>query len=373
MAFADSTKARNSETVGVKLGAPGATAPLVVLTAEERLLELVLPVCAAAGAEPVVHPDPGAARADWGTATAVLVGVDQAEPLAAAVLPQRIGVFVVGEQADAEQVVGCSGPLGAAVALLPAGSRRLVSALVEAKAARHGLTVSVVPGSGGAGASTFAAALAYAAAWSGRRSLLVDLDPWSGGVDLLLGLEQSPGWRWPRLAAAEGNLGDLTGHLPSVDGVDVLAPARGREFVDLDTGAVRAVLRSARRTHDLVVVDSGRGLDAGRREALLQSAVTLLVADLTLRGLAAAARVRDALSTSCTDLRLVARTGSHKAIDAATAADRLGLPLLTRVPDDAAAAAAAERGEPPARSPRSRLGRCCEAVLAAILPTWTAA
>ena len=27
---------------------------------------------------------------------------------------------------------------------------------------------------------------------------LVDLDPMGGGLDLLLGAESTPGWRWPR-------------------------------------------------------------------------------------------------------------------------------------------------------------------------------
>ena len=45
--------------------------------------------------------------------------------------------------------------------------------------------------------------------------MLIDADPRSGGLDLLLGAERTAGWRWPRLATARGHLGDLTGQLPT--------------------------------------------------------------------------------------------------------------------------------------------------------------
>ncbi len=59
-----------------------------------------------------------------------------------------------------------------------------------------GTVVAVIGGRGGAGASLFAVALAQAAS----DSLLVDVDPWAGGIDLVVGAEATPGVRWPDLA-----------------------------------------------------------------------------------------------------------------------------------------------------------------------------
>ena len=62
--------------------------------------------------------------------------------------------------------------------------------------------LAVVGGSGGVGASTFAAALATAAA----PATLIDLDPVSGGIDVLLGIEDVPGARWSGLRLEGGRL-----------------------------------------------------------------------------------------------------------------------------------------------------------------------
>ena len=66
----------------------------------------------------------------------------------------------------------------------------------------RGEVVAVIGGCGGAGASLFAVALAQAA----TDALLVDLDPWGGGIDLLVGGEATPGLRWPDLALQGGRL-----------------------------------------------------------------------------------------------------------------------------------------------------------------------
>jgi hypothetical protein len=72
--------------------------PLVV-TADPLLLDDLLRVCAAAGVEPEVAADVGAARRSWPSASLVLVGTDipraTAEPEAPPV-QRRPGVFLVG-------------------------------------------------------------------------------------------------------------------------------------------------------------------------------------------------------------------------------------------------------------------------------------
>ena len=67
---------------------------------------------------------------------------------------------------------------------------------------RRGAVIAVIGGRGGAGASVFATALAQSA----PDALLIDADPWSGGIDLVLGTESETGLRWPDLALQGGRL-----------------------------------------------------------------------------------------------------------------------------------------------------------------------
>lgn len=90
---------------------------------------------------------------------------------------------------------------------MPAQEHDLIRDLAEAAetvrdTALRGQVVAVIGGCGGAGASWFSVALARVA----TDALLVDLDPWGGGIDLLLGAEGVSGLRWPDLAVQGGRL-----------------------------------------------------------------------------------------------------------------------------------------------------------------------
>ncbi len=65
-----------------------------------------------------------------------------------------------------------------------------------------GPVIGVVGGCGGIGATTFAAVLATVLA----PSVLVDLDPSAGGIDVLLAAESQPGPRWSGLRLEGGRL-----------------------------------------------------------------------------------------------------------------------------------------------------------------------
>lgn len=91
-----------------------------------------------------------------------------------------------------------------------------------------GNVIAFVPTSGGVGSSTLAAAVAVRAAAAGRTVVAVDLDPLAGCLDVVFGLEQEPGWRWPELADVAGvvdGLG-LADELPVSCGVPVLSGRR---------------------------------------------------------------------------------------------------------------------------------------------------
>jgi len=78
--------------------------------------------------------------------------------------------------------------------------------------------IGVVGGTGGSGASVLAAALSVSSARRGHSTVLVDADPMSGGLDLVLGCENLTGARWQHLTDVTGVLAadDLRTALPSI-------------------------------------------------------------------------------------------------------------------------------------------------------------
>jgi len=263
-------------------------------------------------------------------------------------------------------VVNWSLPLGAAVLTLPEGASRLASVLADAggQAAGGGELLCVVGGSGGVGASTCAAGLAWVGARTGVPTMLLDADPYGGGLDLLVGAERVDGWRWPRLATARGHLGDLSGQLPQVDGVDILSMARGGADIGApDAEQMTAVLLSAIRSHGLIVVDIPRGLGPAARAIVRRADRVLLVVQADIRGIAAGREMVRELEPACRELSLVVRLGRSVSLDAETVATGLALPLAGTIAEDPSLVAAAECGDPPARSARSPLARTCREIL----------
>ena len=225
----------------------------------------------------------------WAAAGAVFIADTLAEQVAGRGLPHRGEVFLVGT--DEATLAAWSAPLAARVIGLPAGAAWLGVVLAgDQVAAGRAPVVAVLGGSGGVGASTLAGALACLAAARRAPAALVDADVVGGGIDLLLGAEQADGWRWPRLSGAEGHVGDLRPYLPVVDGVSLVSMARG-PTVDLARDPLAAIVASLRRAHDIVVVDPGRGLAVGSREALRLATRVLLLVEAGVRGVAAAGEV----------------------------------------------------------------------------------
>ena len=197
------------------------TAPLLV-TADETLLDELLRLSAAAGTTPdVAHDVPAALRA-WAKAPLVLVGADLAELLGRAAPARRDAVFVVLLGPSPDAVFASALAVGAeSVAELPRSEGWLVERLTDVvdTGPARGLTIGVVGGSGGSGATTWACALAQVAGRSGP-SVVVDLDPWGPGVDRVLGLDVVDGVRWEALGHTTGRLSAraLRDSLPRRDG-----------------------------------------------------------------------------------------------------------------------------------------------------------
>ncbi len=337
------------------------TPGIVLLTRDEAVADAVLATAAALTAPTELLEDVETFVRRWATADVVLVGGDCAAAVASAAPRRRGRVYVVGF--DAEELGAWSAPIGAEVIPLPRGLASLSAAMSEDGGASSPV-VAVVGGSGGVGASTLAAGLALAAARRGTSCALVDIDPLGGGLDLLLGAERTPGWRWPRLAGARGEVSDVRPFLPEVEGVAVVSMARAADAAPPSAEAVQAVLSSLARQADLVVLDTGRSpLPAARQQVrLAQPAV--LVAGSDVRAVAACAETRRALDLA--GARVVVRTRPGARVPPAMIADALDLPLLGVVPDDRQLARAALEGEPPGWR-RGPWARAVEGLVEAIL------
>ncbi len=210
--------------------------------------------------------------------------------------------------------------------------------------------IGVLGASGGVGASTLAATLAWRAGRRGQ-TVLVDGHLGGGGIDVTAGVEHLPGLRWGDLAELRGRADGVLAELPEDRGVRVLAAGRGsapqrrsvpdRAVLDVvDTVAAAAT----------VVLDLPRGGSLCER-LVERCGVVLVVAGLHVRALAdldAAVEVLlDVPETAPAEIALVTRGPRAGAGLAEVVEGQLGLPHLAHVADETGVARAAERGEWP--------------------------
>jgi secretion/DNA translocation related CpaE-like protein len=324
------TSPRGTDTAGI----PGVLAVL----ADSSLRDEVDRVTAAVGAR-VVHaavvsllgsssPTP-VSRQTWSAAAAVVLDETAASRCSKAALPRRSHVVLVSAAAPAPATWAAAIAIGAQqVLMLPAQEGELVRELADAgedaDGRRRGEVIAVVGGRGGAGVSMFAAALAQTA----KDALLVDLDPWGGGIDLLLGGESAPGLRWPDLAVQSGRLNwpAVQEALPRRRGVSVLSGTRCA--VELESRPVEAVIDAGRRGGATVICDVPRRLTDAAQTALETADLVVLVSPCDVRACAATATIAPVLSVVNPNIGLVVRGPSPGGLRAADVAATAGIPLL---------------------------------------------
>lgn len=263
--------------------------------------------------------------------------------------------FVVTASPDAA-------PPGAFV--LPAQAADLLRALGalslrgEPDAAAAGAVIAVVGAAGGAGASTLAAAVCIRA---GAGSVLIDAHPRSGGLDLLLGIEEVPGARWGEIELGEGVIAraDLLRALPATASqVGVLTSARTM-IVDpfpLREDDIDAAV-AACASDGVTVVDAPAGAIPTRCD------FAGIVVPAQLRPAAAAASIVAQCDAAGVDHGLIVRDCAWASLNPAELERVTGSRVLARVRTCRGLARAVERGGLPARLPRT-LANAADAVLA---------
>lgn len=295
--------------------------PPVLVSRDPTLIEAVEATALALGVELRLVKGREQLRELWPTASLRLLGADQATRATGLEVPA--GTWLIGF--DSPELLRISAELSIPALLLPDHAPRLAEALAAGGPARNEAAVVAMTGaSGGLGVSSLCVAVATRAAEAGLRVVAVELAR-GGGLDLLFGAESRPGMTWDDLHQARGEIGDLTEHLATVDRVQVLPHGR-RMAVEPDRAAVESVLRTLRRSHDLVVVDAGGG---ERCPWLGRQAMTVLVVGADVSSVAAARTWRNG------GAGVVVRCGRGRALPPGTVAEALGVPLLGQVRDDA--------------------------------------
>ena len=342
-------------------------ATLLIVSADAHLVAELTRLSAAAGVQPDVVADPAAAVRAWTTAGLVLVGADIAGLLGGLGPPRRDQVHVVALGPPPSSAFADALACGAqSVVAVPDDAPLLVELLTDVGdgSVRVAVTVGVVGGAGGVGATVFATALASACA-ERVHTLIIDADVLGSGVDQVLGLDGVEGVRWDALLATTGRLGAraLRDALPRRDGLAVLGWPRDHR-PEVDARASREVLSAACRGFDVVVLDLPRYPHTLATELVPRCDLVLLVSTLTVPAVAAAARVADRLPPAATHLVL---RGSAAGVDPAEASRFLGLPVAAVMAGQRRLDEGVSLGVGPVRGRRGPLARASRAVAADVV------
>jgi len=336
--------------------------PLVV-TDDPEVLDAVVRLAATRATEVLVVADSDSIQRSWMSAPLVIIGIEQLARIAQMKLQRRARIVVVSVTESDAVTERRAWQHAVAVGVehvveLPEGEQWLLDAFDDSGGSA-GQIITVVGGSGGAGASTCAVNLAVTARALGHTAALVDLDPWSGGLDLLMGAERAPGLRWSALQGVNGRISsraladscvNVAGvHVVSCDASDVCAEP-----------AVYAVLDALQRGYQRVVVDLPGPTAPSARDVLGRSHRVLLVVRAHIHAAASAGRVARWIRECGHNPELVV-VNAAKGLLPREIADALELPLVAAMPYVPSMSSRSDAGELP--SLPSTYRKECEGVI----------
>ncbi|WP_165164831.1 septum site-determining protein Ssd [Corynebacterium qintianiae] len=339
------------------------TSPILIAVDDVTVHSEATHLAAAAGRAVVdAGTDPGAFQRHFDSSFAVLIDADAPAPL-----HNRSGIFVVGGDAAAIASQHAARPEAEAAFVLPAQAADLLRALGSMARSpgiprEEGKVVAVVGAAGGSGTSTLGASLCRARTQS-HAPTLVDAHRYSGGIDLLLGIEERVGARWGDIAVGEGAIAreDIRRALPSTpDGIAVLTSSRTtiRDPFVLDTPALERTVAALGAT-GLTVVDCPARLVPQRCD------LAVIVTPGEVRAAAAAARIAAELAAQSVPGVIVARRRTWSGLTASDIERVTKVHVVAEVPDAPGLTRKVETGGLPRHLPRG-IGRAAAQVLAEV-------
>lgn len=352
---------------------------LLLVTTDLRLINNTKTLVDSLGFDVRVAESPLIARDLWEGAAFVLVGSDLAGKCLENLVPRRSRLIVVhtksetglgiAPESDSERNIWRHAvALGAENVLeLPTANFWLTEVLSEVAipgpVERISSTnvISVVAGSGGVGSSTFAAILATEAVTRGMSAVVIDLDQFGGGIDLILGAEEIPGTRWCDIDPGSGRISadTLAAALPRANGVAFLSQSRSCTG-DLSVETVAAVIDAARRAFDLVVLDLPREHSECNQLLIGQSVVTCVITRNHVRSIAASIAVSQWGGKFGSNVHFVLISDS-KGLSLPDVSAALGCQDLTEIAFMPAMTTRADEGDPPGTNSGYR--QVCEGLL----------
>jgi secretion/DNA translocation related CpaE-like protein len=293
----------------------------------------------------------------------VLVGADQAPAIVAVAPDARRQTYVVTLGTPPDAAFPLALALGARqVVDVSVSAGWLVELLTDVTEDRpeRAVVVGVIGATGGAGATTLACALGQWAQRSGDTAV-IDCDPQGPGLDRVLGLELTAGFRWDALCTTAGRISAraLREALPRRERLGVLSWYVDAAPQSLQAFAVREALSAARRGHHTVVLDLPRTPDLLVDELAARCDRLLVVTVASVLGVAGAARMR-ARFAEHPGVGLVLRGEALRAEEVSRA---VRLPVLAQMREQRGIAESIDLGLGPLRSGRGPLARACQEVL----------
>ena len=220
------------------------------------------------------------------------------------------------------------------IATIPESRDWLIENLSEPQLTK-GLSVAIVPASGGAGASLLSCGLAFHARQVFTDVALVDLDQSSASLDITFGLENQAGMRWHDFSELSGSISgsDIYRSLPSRDCVGLLTHG---QLNSAETSIPRnLILEKLKEACDLVVIDFPKTSDkCFLLDAISDCDLVLVATTATVRGCASAKRSIAGLAGHAKNIELVVRNVPGSNLDPMQIAELLNTPLASVINTD---------------------------------------
>ncbi|APT83876.1 septum site-determining protein Ssd [Corynebacterium aquilae] len=239
---------------------------------------------------------------------------------------------------------------------LPSDNRQLLTDIGALNHRNHqqATIIAVTGGHGGAGTTTLACALARAHATKGPVTL-IDTDPTSGGIDLTLGLENTPGARWEDLydLGSTPNPTTLLRALPTTkDHIHLLTHTRSNTPQPDPPNPTPNLIAALSHTPTTTVLDLSTPTRTAD-EHLTLATHTVLITAAEIRALAATTVQLAHLNTRIDHQpHIILRHRHWSSITTSDAENILGRPITATIPTSIRLAKAIELGGLPTKLPK---------------------